>query len=53
MAIITDRFATSAQLVGKLNGLPDYPFAVISHPVADNDDATLRAPSRPRCWTTS
>ena len=25
-----------------MNGLKDYPFAVIAHPVANNDDATLR-----------
>jgi hypothetical protein len=42
VAIITDRFVVSAQLVGELNGLPGYPFAVIGHPVANNDDATLR-----------
>ena len=28
--------------MGELNGLPGYPFAVIAHPVANNDDATLR-----------
>lgn len=42
VAIITDRFVVSAQLVGELNGLPGYPFAVIGHPVANNDDAALR-----------
>jgi hypothetical protein len=25
-----------------VNGLPGYPFAVIAHPVANNDDAVLR-----------
>ena len=39
---MTDRFVRSAELVGELNGLPGYPFAVIQHPVANNDDATLR-----------
>ena len=29
--------------MGQLNGLPGYPFAVIAHPVANNDDATLRS----------
>ena len=29
-------------MVGELNGLPGYPFAVITHPVANNDDAALR-----------
>lgn len=43
MAIITDRFVKSAELVGELNGLPGYPFAVIQHPVANNDDAALKA----------
>ena len=42
MAVITDRFVRSAQLVGELNGLPGYPFAVIGHPVANDDDAALR-----------
>ena len=28
--------------MGELNGLPGYPFAVIGHPVANNDDAALR-----------
>ena len=27
---------------GELNGLPGYPFAVIGHPVANDDDAVLR-----------
>ena len=32
----------SAQVVGELNGLPDYPFVVVGHPVANDDDAALR-----------
>ena len=40
---MTDRFEKSAQAVAQVNGLPGYPFAVIPHPVAHNDDATLRA----------
>ena len=40
---MTDRFVKSAQIVAQLNGLPDYPFAVIGHPVASDDDAALRA----------
>jgi hypothetical protein len=28
--------------VGELNGLPGYPFSIIGHPVANNDDAILR-----------
>ena len=40
---MTDRFERSAQLMAQVNGLPGYPFVVIPHPVANNDDATLRA----------
>ena len=40
---MTDRFERSAQVVAQVNGLPGYPFAVIAHPVANNDDAALRA----------
>ena len=42
VAVITERFLRSAQLVGELNGLPGYPFVVIGHPVANDDDAALR-----------
>ena len=41
--MITDRFTRSAQIVAQVNGLPDYPFASLQHPVANNDDAALRA----------
>ena len=41
--MITDRFVKSAQVVAQVNGLPGYPFIVIQHPVANNDDAALRA----------
>jgi len=40
---MTDRFVRSAQVVAQVNGLPDYPFAVIDHPVASDDDVALRA----------
>lgn len=39
---MTDRFVRTAQVVAQVNGLPDYPFAVIDHPVANNDDDALR-----------
>ena len=32
----------SAEVVGEVNGLPGYPFVVIGHPVANDDDAALR-----------
>ena len=43
MAIITDRFAESVRSIAALSGVPDYPYAVIAHPIADNDAAALRA----------
>ena len=43
MAVITDRFVRSAEVVGEVNGLPGYPFVVIGHPVANDDDAALLA----------
>ena len=46
MAIITDRFALTAQAVSQVNGLKDYPFAVIGHPVANNNDSVLREKAR-------
>jgi hypothetical protein len=41
VAIMTDRFEPSARAVAELNGLPDYPFAVIGHPIANDSDAAL------------
>ncbi len=32
--------------MGELNGLPGYPFAVITHPVANNGDDALRVKAR-------
>jgi hypothetical protein len=42
-AIITDRFVQTAQAMARVSGMPDFPFAVIPHPISNNDDATLRA----------
>ena len=39
---MTDRFERSARAVARVNGLPDYPFAVIGHPVANDSDEALR-----------
>ena len=46
VAIITDRFSRTAQAVSKVNGLENYPFSVIPHPVANNDDAALQEKAR-------
>ena len=40
---MTAPFRKSAQAVAEVNGLPAYPFAVIEHPIANDDDAALRA----------
>jgi hypothetical protein len=42
-AVMTDRFIQTAREVTALNGLPDYPFVVIRHPIANDSDAELRA----------
>ena len=42
VAVITDRFAASARAMAEANGLADYPFAVIAHPIAGNTDEELR-----------
>jgi hypothetical protein len=42
-AIITDRCAETAQVMAQVTGMPDYPFVVIPHPIANNDDTTIRA----------
>jgi hypothetical protein len=39
---MTDRFAASARAVAELNGLPDYPFVIIDHPIANDGDDDLR-----------
>lgn len=39
---MTDRFERSARIVAQVNGLPDYPFAVIGHPVANDSDEALK-----------
>jgi hypothetical protein len=42
VAVITDRFEVSASAMASASGLPDYPFAVIAHPIAGNSDDELR-----------
>ncbi len=43
---MTDRFVATAKAVAGVNGLKDYPFAVIAHPIANNDDTVLREKAR-------
>jgi hypothetical protein len=42
VAVITDRFEASARALATANGMADYPFAVIAHPIAGNSDEELR-----------
>ena len=39
---MTDRFTDAANAMARATGLPDFPFAVIPHPISNNDDAVLR-----------
>jgi hypothetical protein len=41
-AIITDGFVETAQAMSKVSGMPDFPFVIISHPIANNDESALR-----------
>ena len=40
-AIITDRFVQTAQVMAQVSGRPGFPFAVIAHPISNNDDTVL------------
>ena len=42
VAVMTDRFVASARAVIELNGLADYPYVVIAHPIANDGDEALR-----------
>ncbi|HEU4370729.1 MAG TPA: hypothetical protein VFV05_21110 [Methylomirabilota bacterium] len=39
---MTDRFVVTAREVAAIQGLPEYPFVVIDHPIAGNSDDELR-----------
>ena len=43
---MTDRFTATAKAMARTTGVPDFPFAVIPHPISNNDDAVLRAKAR-------
>ena len=42
-AVMTDRFVVTANAVVELNGLKDYPYVVIPHPIANDSDGELEA----------
>ena len=39
---MTDRFTATAEAIARATGMPAFPFAVIPHPISNNDDSTLR-----------
>jgi hypothetical protein len=39
---MTDRFAVSVREIAAIEGLPEYPFVVIDHPIAGNPTEELR-----------
>ena len=41
VAVMTTRFVSAAELMARVLGLPDYPFAVIDHPVSSASDEEL------------
>ena len=45
-AIMTDRFTATAEAMARATGMPAFPFAVIPHPISNNDDTVLRAKAR-------
>jgi hypothetical protein len=38
---MTDQFVETARQMAAVQGVPDYPFVVIPHPIAGNTDAEL------------
>ncbi len=45
-SVMTERFATAAELMSRVLGMPDYRFARIGHPVSSATDAGLAAMAR-------
>jgi hypothetical protein len=39
---VTQPFERSVRVVARVNGLADYPVAVIAHPIANDSDEALR-----------
>jgi hypothetical protein len=46
VSVMTTRFTSAAKLMAKVLGMPDYPFAVIEHPISNAGDAGLEARAR-------
>ena len=43
---MTERFASAAELMCRVLGMPDYKFVVIDHPISSASDAQLAAYAR-------
>lgn len=43
---MTHRFASAAELMSRVLGMPDYRFAMIGHPVSSATDDDLKAMAR-------
>ena len=43
---MTDRFASAAEMMSRVLGMPDYRFARIGHPVSSATDDDLKAMAR-------
>jgi hypothetical protein len=46
MGVMTERFASAAELMAKVLGLPGYGFAVIGHPISSASDEVLAGYAR-------
>lgn len=42
LAVMTERFVSAAELMGRVLGMPGYRFAVIAHPISSAGDGALR-----------
>ena len=40
--VITDRFMPTARVMAQFVGLPDYPVALVAHPISNNTDQQIR-----------
>jgi hypothetical protein len=45
-SIMTSRFVSAAEMMSRVLGMPDYRFAVISHPLSSATDCELEAMAR-------
>ena len=41
LGVMTERFASAAELMSRVLGMPGYKFAVIGHPISSASDAQL------------